>query len=67
MDSPILTGDSGTYLQDWEYSLENGDMIHMKGPDLTTGRPSCQRKYLHTVPVETSVKSPRINLTFRQF
>ena len=52
---------------DAEYDLNNGDLIWMHGPDPTTGRPSCQKIYLHTVPIERKVKEPRINLTFRQF
>lgn len=42
-----------------EFLLQNGDLLHMK-----TG---CQRNYKHTVPVEKTVKEPRINLTFRKF
>lgn len=52
---------------DHEFSLKDGDMIWMHGPDPTTGRESCQKIYLHTVPVEKKVKGPRINLTFRQY
>ena len=52
---------------DAEYHLNNGDLIWMHGPDPLSGRLSCQQIYYHTVPVEKRVKSPRINLTFRQF
>ena len=44
---------------DYEYLLESGDMVLMKV--------GCQQKYLHCIPVEKRVKSPRINLTFRQY
>lgn len=49
-----------------ELKLNDGDMLLMHGPDLTSGRLSCQNVYYHTVPVEKTVKQPRINLTFRQ-
>lgn len=52
---------------DVEISLENGDLLWMHGPDTDTGRPSCQRVYCHTVPVEKNINEPRINLTFRQY
>lgn len=42
-----------------EYSLKNGDAVYMKS--------GCQRRKVHTVPVEKRVKEPRINLTFRQY
>lgn len=41
-----------------EYSLESGDMVWML--------PGCQRKYMHTVPVESKVKDWRINITLRE-
>ena len=52
---------------DTELKLTDGDLVWMHGPDLNTGRPSCQKVYYHTVPVEKTVKEPRINLTFRQY
>ena len=52
---------------DSELYLNNGDLVWMHGPDPITDRLSCQRVYLHTVPVEKKVKGPRINLTFRQY
>ena len=50
---------------DYELFLNNGDMLWMHGPD--ENGISCQNVYLHTVPVERKVKTPRINLTFRLF
>ena len=41
-----------------EFELKHGDMFLMK-----TG---CQQNYKHCVPVETSSKKARINLTFRR-
>lgn len=41
-----------------EFSLHSGDVIVMKK--------QCQKKYKHCVPVEKTVKGPRINLTFRK-
>ena len=52
---------------DTELELHDGDLVWMHGPDPLTGRPSCQREYFHTVPIERKVKEPRINLTFRQY
>jgi alkylated DNA repair dioxygenase AlkB len=52
---------------DTELKLNDGDLVWMHGPDTYTGRPSCQKIYLHTVPIEKTVKTPRINLTFRQY
>lgn len=43
---------------DVEYQLRSGDLLVMQ--------PDCQKMYLHSVPIEASVKQPRINLTFRQ-
>lgn len=42
-----------------EYSLGNGDCILM--------HVGCQQEYVHCVPPETTVKEPRINLTFRLY
>ena len=50
---------------DAEYHLGNGDLIWMHGP--SGDRLGCQSLYLHSIPVEKTVKEPRINLTFRQF
>ena len=52
---------------DSEFHLNNGDLIWMHGPNQTTSGLSCQQIYLHTIPVEKTVKNPRINLTFRQY
>ena len=52
---------------DYEYSLENGDLIWMHGPNPDKGLLSCQREFYHCVPVESTIKDPRINLTFRQY
>lgn len=52
---------------DHEIHLGNGDLFVMKGPDLETGRVSCQKVYQHGIPVEKKVKISRINMTFRQF
>ena len=44
---------------DHEFRLGSGDLFMMyKG---------CQSKYMHSVPIERSVKSQRINLTFRKY
>lgn len=43
---------------DHQIVLRNGDLLEMK--------PGCQEEWEHTVPVESTVKEPRINLTFRQ-
>jgi len=51
---------------DVQYFLNDGDLIVMHGPDKSTGRPSCQEVYQHSVPIEKKVKTPRINITFRQ-
>lgn len=51
---------------DYQYLLNDGDLIVMHGPDPITGRLSCQEVYQHCVPIEKTVKKPRINLTFRQ-
>jgi len=42
-----------------EFNLKSGDLLYMKI--------GCQQKYKHSVPVEKTVKEPRINLTFRKF
>jgi len=52
---------------DTELLLKNGDLIIMHGPNPEIGRKSCQEVYQHCVPVEKTVKTPRINLTFRQY
>lgn len=52
---------------DHEIKLEDGDLIIMHGPDLTTGRRSCQEVYQHCVPVEKTIKNSRINMTFRKY
>jgi len=52
---------------DREFYLGDGDLIWMHGPNPQTNRISCQQIYYHTVPVEKTVKNPRINLTFRQY
>ena len=41
-----------------QYELKSGDLLHML--------PGCQRKYKHSVPPQTTVEKPRINLTFRK-
>lgn len=51
---------------DYEYQLQDGDLIWMHGPQPTKNLLSCQTEYLHCVPVESKIKTPRINLTFRQ-
>jgi len=43
---------------DEEFELESGSMIVMKA--------SCQHHYVHWVPEQKKIKTPRINLTFRQ-
>ena len=52
---------------DHELKLQDGDLIIMHGPDPITGRKSCQEIYQHCVPVEKTVKGPRINMTFRKY
>ena len=52
---------------DTEIKLNNGDLVWMHGPNLRTNSISCQNKYYHTIPVEKTIKEPRINLTFRQY
>lgn len=52
---------------DHEILLNDGDLVVMHGPDPIIGRPSCQKIYQHSVPVEKKVKSARINMTFRQY
>lgn len=42
-----------------EFELGSGDVFHMLE--------GCQRKFIHTVPTQSSIKTPRINLTFRKF
>lgn len=42
-----------------ELSLKGGDVVIMKD--------NCQRVLKHSVPIERTVKSPRINLTFRKW
>jgi alkylated DNA repair dioxygenase AlkB len=42
-----------------EFNLGNGDVLHMLS--------GCQKIYKHSVPVEKTVKTPRINLTFRKY
>lgn len=44
---------------DKEYLLNHGDIIIMKN--------GCQRKWIHCVPKEKTVKTSRINLTFRYY
>ncbi len=41
--------------------------FHMKSGDIIVMHRGCQSKYLHCVPIETTVKTPRINITFRQY
>lgn len=41
-----------------EYELGHGDLFHMKR--------GCQMKYEHTVPKQSTITQPRINLTFRK-
>lgn len=41
----------------YEQVLSNGDLFHML--------PECQRTYEHCVPPQTTIKTPRVNLTFR--
>lgn len=41
--------------------------FHMKSGDLIVMHKGCQAKYLHCVPPEMTVKTPRINITFRQY
>jgi alkylated DNA repair dioxygenase AlkB len=43
----------------WEKELESGSMLWMK--------PGFQEVYQHQVPIQSKVKEPRINLTFRLF
>lgn len=43
---------------DHQVILRNGDLLEMKV--------GCQEAWEHTVPVESTVKEPRINITFRQ-
>lgn len=43
------------------------DQIYLKSGDLLHMFPGCQKVYKHTVPIEKTVKKPRINLTFRQY
>lgn len=44
---------------DFEYNLGSGDLFHMLE--------GCQKVYKHCVPKESTVKEPRINLTFRKY
>lgn len=41
----------------YEYVLQSGDLFVMKD--------ACQRNWEHTVPKEQTIKTPRINVTFR--
>lgn len=50
-----------------EFNLGNGDLFIMHGPNSKTGRKSCQELFEHTVPAQKRIKTPRINLTFRQY
>ncbi len=50
-----------------ELKLNNGDFVWMLGPDKSSDGRSCQEIYQHCVPIEKTVKTPRINLTFRQY
>lgn len=50
---------------DYEYTLNDGDLIIMWGP--RKNYPGCQSIYKHSVPIQKKIKDPRINLTFRQF
>jgi len=50
-----------------EFRLVSGDMIVMWGPGRCGDELGCQRVYMHSVPKESTVKLPRINLTFRQY
>lgn len=50
-----LMGQTGGFEE--EYELQSGALVIM--------HPSCQRKYLHSVPAEKKVKEPRINITLR--
>jgi len=52
---------------DVQYYLNDGDLLVMHGPNVLTGRLSCQEIYEHCVPIEKTVKTPRINLTFRKW
>ena len=49
-----------------EFRLVSGDMVIMWGPGRCGDALGCQRVYMHSVPKESTVKFPRINLTFRQ-
>lgn len=51
---------------DYELKLKSGDVVWMLAPDPSKNRLSCQHIYKHSVPVESAIKNPRINLTFRQ-
>lgn len=42
-----------------ELILQHGDMVIMKE--------GCQKRYQHCIPCEKTVKTPRINLTFRKY
>ena len=42
----------------FSYELETGSMILMKR--------TCQRFFVHSIPVQRKIKEPRINITFRQ-
>ena len=44
---------------DFQFILNSGDVFVML--------PGCQATYLHCIPKEKKVKTPRINLTFRQY
>ena len=51
---------------DYEFSLKSGDLLVMnkRGPE--NDFIGCQDKFYHTVPQESKLKEPRINLTFRE-
>ena len=44
---------------DYEFKLRSGDLFMMYV--------GCQEKYMHSVPVESAILKPRINLTFRKY
>lgn len=48
----------------YEFNLGSGDLVHMYENEQGI---NCQKVYKHTVPKESTVKSQRINLTFRWF
>jgi hypothetical protein len=52
---------------DYEFLMKSGDMIVMRKPCLDNNFVGCQDKFVHCVPVEKKVLTPRINITFRQY